>query len=745
MPFVVAFFVGLLLSMPVGAEPLVEGRVRLSSGGPVAQARVLVFDLTALERGPVAQATTDGAGHFALRLSSLGGLGRPDGFALGQNYPNPFNPSTVIPYQLATAGRVRLEIFNVLGQRVATLVNGDRSAGVHTAVWDATDEAGRAVGAGVYIYRLRGGGASWSRRMVLVDGQAGTAAGASSFGPAVHVPSEQAERTYGLVVSGAGFVPYVDAAFSVGVGMGSVELVVEPVATLARGKALTCGILGDVNNDGLVDVNDALLVMVFHFDPSITAPNEGTMGLGDVTADGQVNLDDVLVLITYLTDASDASLPAGIGQATSSCSNEPGLGDMTTEEARAELTRRGIASTAATFIDSARTGNLEVVKLFVTAGWSVDVSNAEDFTPLRAAAEGGHLAVVQYLVGQGASLEDTTDDSRTLLHYAASGGSLDVVQYLVMQGANVNATDDEWTLLHEAASGGSLEVVQYLVMQGANVNATTFSYRTPLHAAAEGGHLAVVQYLVMQGANVNATTLYGETLLHYAASGGSLDVVQYLVGQGANLEATNDFGWTLLHYAAWGGSLEIVEYLVEQGANINATDNSGRTAKDYAQEGGHSDVVEYLESVGVVEVGEDTPVEPDPPPVAEITPEIVGLYGTLVSSFTNVFFAMAVGGTSVAGEGGGSVEIEGNQWTLQDFSPDGALIINGTLNVSITETPIPLTGTITLSGSQDAELVLDMDISVGTDGLSATGTIAINDAEFDVAELSAAAAAEAAG
>lgn len=141
---------------------------------------------------------------------------------------------------------------------------------------------------------------------------------------------------------------------------------------------------------------------------------------------------------------------------------------------------------------------------------------------------------------------------------------------------------------------------------------------------------------------------------------------------------------------------------------------------------------------------ETTPVEPEPTPAAEITPEIVGLYGTLVSSFTNVFFAVAVGQTSVAGEGGGSVEIEGDQWTLQDFSPDGELIINGTLNVGVSETPIPLTGEVTLTGSQDAELMLNMEISVGTDGLSATGTITINDAEFDVAELSAAAAAAAA-
>ena len=138
------------------------------------------------------------------------------------------------------------------------------------------------------------------------------------------------------------------------------------------------------------------------------------------------------------------------------------------------------------------------------------------------------------------------------------------------------------------------------------------------------------------------------------------------------------------------------------------------------------------------------PVEPDPPPAAEITPEIIGLYGTLVSSFTGVYAKVVIGETSVAGDGGGSVEVEGNQWTLQDFSPDGALIINGVLNVGVTEMPIPLTGTITLSGSQEAELVLDMDISVGADGLSATGTITVNDVEFDVAELSAAAAAAAA-
>ena len=91
----------------------------------------------------------------------------PQGFSLGQNYPNPFNPSTIVPYQLSVSAHVRLEVFNLLGQRIATLVDGQRPAGAHTAMWNATGAAG------VYIYRLTMGGASLARRMVLVDGLAG--------------------------------------------------------------------------------------------------------------------------------------------------------------------------------------------------------------------------------------------------------------------------------------------------------------------------------------------------------------------------------------------------------------------------------------------------------------------------------------------------------------------------------------------------------------------------------------------
>ena len=167
----VIWLIGLVACAHAAAEPVLEGRVLRPSGAPVAGAQVLLFDLADLGAASL-EATADESGAFTLPLGALG-LALPERFELGANYPNPFNPSTLIPYQLPVPMRVRLEVFNLLGQRIATLVDGQQPAGFHTAAWDATDAAGRAVGAGVYLYRLSGGGTKLTRRMLLLDGQAG--------------------------------------------------------------------------------------------------------------------------------------------------------------------------------------------------------------------------------------------------------------------------------------------------------------------------------------------------------------------------------------------------------------------------------------------------------------------------------------------------------------------------------------------------------------------------------------------
>lgn len=87
-----SLFIGLLVSISVSAEPLLEGQVRLESGKPVANAQVRLFDLTNLHQS--VGTTTDETGHFTLALpAAASGSALPQGFALGQNYPNPFNPS----------------------------------------------------------------------------------------------------------------------------------------------------------------------------------------------------------------------------------------------------------------------------------------------------------------------------------------------------------------------------------------------------------------------------------------------------------------------------------------------------------------------------------------------------------------------------------------------------------------------------------------------------------------------------
>ena len=311
------------------AEPLVEGRVRLDSGQPVPGAQVLLFDLSDLRAAPLA-ATTDRSGHFTLPLATLAGP-LPERFELGANYPNPFNPSTMIPYQLPAPMHVRLEVFNILGQRIATLVDGERSAGFHTTSWDATDAAGEAVGAGVYLYRLSADGVQATRSMLLIDGQAGIPSGGGgstgSGGEAGAGKDGETAPVYGLAVSGPGLVPYVDPAFRMEAGMAPLDLVVEAPGSVPPAKVASGGILGDVDNTGGVDFFDALLVALYSRDSSIVMPNHGDITLGDVNADGQIDLADAWLIAAYLNDSSDPALPSGIGEpvaaATASLSPDP--------------------------------------------------------------------------------------------------------------------------------------------------------------------------------------------------------------------------------------------------------------------------------------------------------------------------------------------------------------------------------------------------------------------------------------
>ena len=92
----------------------------------------------------------------------------PSTIALEQNYPNPFNPSTTISYDLPKRSQVTLGIYDLLGKQIKTLVNQSQDAGNKIAIWDGTDDLGKQVSAGVYLYQIQAGEFSQTRKMLLL-------------------------------------------------------------------------------------------------------------------------------------------------------------------------------------------------------------------------------------------------------------------------------------------------------------------------------------------------------------------------------------------------------------------------------------------------------------------------------------------------------------------------------------------------------------------------------------------------
>ncbi|OVE79850.1 hypothetical protein BVY01_01400 [bacterium I07] len=92
----------------------------------------------------------------------------PNNFLLYQNYPNPFNPSTTISYQVPTAGHVAIEIFNMMGRRIRTLLNDQKRTGSYDVIWDGRNDFGEIVENGIYVYQMQVEGYVQRRKMTFL-------------------------------------------------------------------------------------------------------------------------------------------------------------------------------------------------------------------------------------------------------------------------------------------------------------------------------------------------------------------------------------------------------------------------------------------------------------------------------------------------------------------------------------------------------------------------------------------------
>jgi hypothetical protein len=99
---------------------------------------------------------------------SLDGELIPNMYALHQNYPNPFNPTTTLRYDLPEDALVNITIYDMMGRVVSNLVSSQQNAGYKSIQWDATNNQGQQVSAGLYLYTIQAGDYNQSKKMVLL-------------------------------------------------------------------------------------------------------------------------------------------------------------------------------------------------------------------------------------------------------------------------------------------------------------------------------------------------------------------------------------------------------------------------------------------------------------------------------------------------------------------------------------------------------------------------------------------------
>ncbi len=178
---------------------LVSGTVTCTDGTPLEFATVVFTD----ESGKGFRGYTDQRGAYSIDLSTPTGIGTttPFAFSLGQNYPNPFNPTTRIPFTLDAPGLVNITVYNIMGQKIATIIDNYMNAGLHQVTWNGLDDHGNFVSAGIYLYQLKAGPHSETRKMLQLDG-----GGSQMMKHSVHSGTQRAskisaQKTYSVTIT----------------------------------------------------------------------------------------------------------------------------------------------------------------------------------------------------------------------------------------------------------------------------------------------------------------------------------------------------------------------------------------------------------------------------------------------------------------------------------------------------------------------------------------------------------------
>ena len=152
-----------------GSGAILEIQFNIASNAPLGDLIVSTTDLIVATQGGLPLPSNGEDYVFPITVGVDDEAELPTAFELKQNYPNPFNPTTTISYSVPEASEVQLGIFNLLGQEIRTLSNGEHQPGVYTTMWDGLNQNGVRVESGIYIYRMSSSaGFSATKKLVML-------------------------------------------------------------------------------------------------------------------------------------------------------------------------------------------------------------------------------------------------------------------------------------------------------------------------------------------------------------------------------------------------------------------------------------------------------------------------------------------------------------------------------------------------------------------------------------------------
>ncbi|XP_067142601.1 putative ankyrin repeat protein RF_0381 isoform X1 [Centruroides vittatus] len=248
-------------------------------------------------------------------------------------------------------------------------------------------------------------------------------------------------------------------------------------------------------------------------------------------------------------------------------------------------------------------GHVEMVRLFIKWGCSINQFDASGHTPLHLAAIFRYESITEILLQNRANVKALSNSGQTALHLARE---LAVVKMLVAAGSDINKQDqDGRTALILACMEGKTSIVKFLIQKGADVNITDIYGNSPLLHASNclSSDPTIISVLLRNGAKVNHQNNIGENALLIAVKHCHFyqcnEIVEILLKNGCELNVNTWLGQSPLHLAINGNDDCLVELLIRFGCNPNVRDALGLTPLYYLAKDGKTNLIFLLLASGL--------------------------------------------------------------------------------------------------------------------------------------------------